>query len=207
MDKTKIMVWFDFYESLASKEGKDDLLQDMMEDVDLVLAPAHSLQGAKERVYSNKVHELPEDIDNEDAVHKYCENIIDGEFELMLVSDVVCKILDMTKEEIRSKYNEFLGAYNSENPNIKSVNIAKASDDDLKELPKVIRDAMRGVRDACQQAEHMSQEIVSEYMTACNIQNIPEKQAEEEGQSYLASKIPADEFICPVGILDKLKNL
>ena len=69
----KILVWFDIFDSIVDDDEKEQRVQALFDEVDLVYAQKNSYQSACERIYSNKVHKLPAYVNNDDAVSEYAK--------------------------------------------------------------------------------------------------------------------------------------
>ena len=214
----KILVWFDIFDSVIDNDDKEQRAQILFDEVDLVYAQKNSYQSACERIYSNKVHKLPAYVNNDDAVSEYAKEREGTDFNIDIINPIKAlgRILDKDPKAIESLFSKIMN--DSENPGKPTppgipkgaINLADLSPEELeKELPKPIAKAFQGLTEAIAETSNQAQQVISEYMEACNIVGIDEEQATNEGQSYVQSegKIPAAEFICPVNILDKLDQL
>jgi hypothetical protein len=211
--KKKILVWFDLFDSLINNPDKEERAQAMFDEVDLVYAQKNSYQSACERVYSNKVHKLPAYVNNDDAVQEYAKEREEEDIILISPMDALARILNKDMKEIERIFTKMMGQESDEMPNGMpkgAINLANLSPEELeKELPKPIAKAFQGLHEAIAETSNQAQTIIAEYMEACNVVGIDEDQAQTEGQSYVQNegKIPAAEFICPVGILDRLDQI
>lgn len=213
----KILVWFDIFDSIVDDDDKEQRTQTLFDEVDLVYAQKNSYQSACERIYSNKVHQLPAYVNNDDSVSEYAKEREGSDVKITVITPVDClaRILDKDPENIESTFqkmvdNENSGGIKPPGAPRRTINLAELSSEELeKELPKPIAKAFQGLTDAIAETSNQAQQIIAEYMEACNIVGIDEEQAQNEGQSYVQSegKIPAAEFICPVSILDKLDQI
>lgn len=213
----KILVWFDIFDSIVDDDEKEQRVQALFDEVDLVYAQKNSYQSACERIYSNKVHKLPAYVNNDDAVSEYAKEREGQDVKITIITPVdgLALILDKDVKSIESTFQKMM---DQENPDStrpsgipkNAINLAQLSPEELeKELPKPIAKAFQGLTDAIAETSNQAQQIIAEYMEACNIVGIDEEQAQNEGQSYVQSegKIPAAEFICPVDILDRLDQI
>ena len=208
--KMKILVWFDIFDSLISQDYEDrsERAHTLFEDVDCVYATeGSSYRSACEYTYSSKVHKLPTYVNNDEAVKAYAKEKEDAEqIEVITPVDVLAAILDRDADSLEGYFESLT----EEGEKPRGTNIADMSKEEMhKQLPGPIANAFQGLTDAIDETQARAGEIISEYMSACDISGIDESQAKEEGQSYMSSEgaIPAAEFICPVNILDKLKQI
>lgn len=223
MEKTTVLVWFELFEQLLrlDYEERSERIDNLFSEADIVYAySGNSYQNACERTYSSKVRKLPAYINNDEALKEYVKENVPGDddsIEVLAPLDVLAKIVGKAMSELEDMLGEdsswgegadMLGM--SGDKDTKPINIADMSEEELdKKLPSPIANAFKGLNQAIQETSQMAHSILEEYMGACSLEGIDEKQAKDEGESYLGSegKIPAAEFICPVSILDKLKNI
>jgi hypothetical protein len=213
-----ILVWFEVFNSLIAQdyENRSDRVLDMFDDADIIYADKNSYRSACEFVASSKIHKMPDYINNDEAVKAYAKEreVEYDKINVIAPIDVLAIIVDKNPEELEETFDEISNGMvsglsdNSHKP--KGINISEMSEEEMREnLPGPIADAFHGLTKAIEETSSRAEEIISEYMSACDISGIDESQAKEEGQSYMSSDggIPAAEFICPVNILDRLKQI
>lgn len=214
-NEINILVWFEVFDSLVAQdyENRIDRVLDMFDTADVVYASKDSYRSACEFVSSSSVHKMPDYINNNEAVHAYAKERETEYDKINIITpiDVLGAIVGKNPEELEETFDQIASRIlsdNSDKPNV--INIADMSKEEMrKSLPGPIADAFHGLQEAIEETSSRAGDIIAEYMSACDIDGIGERQAKEEGQNYIRSEggIPAAEFICPVNILDRLKQI
>ena len=213
MEQTTItaLVWFKVYDYMYiyADEAQKEIFDELASNADLLYTPDddESYQSALEREYEENVRKLPSDVDNtEDARISINTDFIDE-----MHNGSISEIKVIGPEEVRSA---LLGDEKDAPFDYSEINMMgnqpmteEQFHNAAENLPGRIGDKLRGLVGAIDEVNREANEIFGRYIQESEEQGLTEDQAKTEAKSYMQGKIPAAEFIAPVGILDALKDL
>lgn len=211
--KKTVMIWFKVYDLMYmySNDTQKDDFNALVNKADIIYAAdKESYQSACERVYDDKVRILPEGIDNtEDATEAIKSDLL--RYEITDYVGFSDEIEIITPERVKA---EFLGDKSNRGPieyNKMNGDLGPLDPEELDEmaekLPGRIGEQLKGLVGAIDEVNQTAEEIFQQYALKCKAEGIEEAQAKEEASEYMKGKIPAAEFVAPVGILDSLKDI